>query len=118
MSLFKRGLLCAALFFALTSCITVKPTFPDPVPVGKYPEHAKSTAKAVIVRIQWHDTFADVNAACEAIGAAPVPGESIVGCFDHETGTIHAVEPANFNDEFRLMILGHEFWHALGATHP
>ena len=32
-------------------------------------------------------------------------------------GLIVSEKPRDFNDEYRLMILGHEVFHALGATH-
>jgi hypothetical protein len=31
--------------------------------------------------------------------------------------TIHAIMPKDFNDEVLLAVLGHEFYHCLGATH-
>lgn len=84
-------------------------------PTGQYPEHAKSTRTTVTVNIVWLPSFQAVNALC---GFLMEKQGTIVGCFDPKTQTIYAVEPENFNDHFKLEILGHEFWHALGAQHP
>ena len=84
-------------------------------PQGQYPDSAKSTRTTVTVNVVWLPSFKAVNALCEFL--AEKQG-MIVGCYDSRTETIYAVEPENFNDAFHLEILGHEFWHALGAMHP
>ena len=63
------------------------------------------------------ESLKDVDAICNKLNGAP-PSNSILGCYDPRTQTIYAVEPTSFNDGNRLLILGHEFWHALGAEHP
>lgn len=86
---------------------------------GQYPDEATSTRTTVTVQVVWLDTTAAVNTYCSFLMNQPIPTDGvIVGCYDPSTMTIYAVEPKNFNDRYRLEILGHEFWHALGATHP
>jgi hypothetical protein len=66
----------------------------------------------------WLPTLKDANAACAAqIGADPTTTR-IYACYNSDSHIIYAVEPTSFNDHFGLEVLGHEFWHALGATHP
>lgn len=84
-------------------------------PHGQYPDHAQSTETTVTVHVVWLPSIKAVNALCGFL--MPHPG-TIVGCYNPLTHTIYAVEPENFNDAFALEILGHEFWHALGAEHP
>lgn len=86
----------------------------------EYPPHAESNRTTVLVHIIWFKTFREVDAACKALSNEPpsIGDEMIVGCYYYPTLTIYAVEPHSFNDEQRLEILGHEFWHALGAQHP
>lgn len=52
------------------------------------------------------------------MGRDPADPGRVVGCYNPSSSTIYAVEPRNFNDTTYLEILGHEFWHALGAEHP
>ncbi len=86
---------------------------------GHYPNEAKSTRTTVTVHVVWLPSFDAVNHFCSFLMSQPIPTDGvIVGCYDRETETIYAVEPKSFNDEKRLEILGHEFWHALGARHP
>jgi hypothetical protein len=82
---------------------------------NQYPDEAKSTRTTVTVHIVWLPNFEAVHAICSFY----LPHlQGIVGCYNPITSTIYAVEPTNFNDHLRLEILGHEFWHALGAQHP
>lgn len=108
------GKLLFGAAFLLSSCVTVSGITKTAPP--QYPEHAKSTRTSVTVTVVWMDNFRAVNAVCTYLMQAPQ--RAIVGCFDPSTNTIYAVEPASFNDATRLEILGHEFWHALGAVHP
>lgn len=84
---------------------------------AKYPDEAKSTLKDVTVHVMWYPDYGTVDLVCSYI-AGSKPEGTILACYEYATSTIHAVEPSSFNDQFNLMILGHEFWHALGATHP
>lgn len=90
--------------------------FPLVVASGQYPDSAKSTKTTVTVHVVWLPSFKAVDAFCSL--DMPKGDGKIVGCFDPKVNTIYAVEPKNFNDAVRLEILGHEFWHALGARHP
>lgn len=83
-------------------------------PPGVYPDSAKSTKTTVTVHVVWLPTFEAVHSIC----TIQLAEQGVVGCFNPATNTIYAVEPVNFNDHFKLEILGHEFWHALGAQHP
>lgn len=83
----------------------------------QYPDSAESTQVRVTVTVVWLKDFAAVDAVCSALGWVKPEG-GIVGCYSPATQTIYAVEPTSFNDHLRLLILGHEFWHALGANHP
>lgn len=106
-ALSKKLLLGVAFLFAL-------PTF-----AGQYPDEAKSIYTTVIVHVVWLPSFDVTNLFCSHIMNKPISTEGkIVGCYDRGNQTIYAVEPRNFNDLKRLSILGHEFWHALGAEHP
>ena len=82
-----------------------------------YPLHAKSTDTTITVNVIWKQNVKDVDSICNELGGKKPTG-TIIGCYDYNTKTIYAVEPTSFNDEPRLFILGHEFWHALGAEHP
>jgi hypothetical protein len=108
------------MFRASTLKLLFGVAFLLPAHADQYPDHAKSTRTEVTVRIVWLPNFRMVDAACALTnGDPPSKGPKIfVGCFDPRTSTIYAVEPSSFNDSFRLEILGHEFWHALGAEHP
>jgi hypothetical protein len=87
---------------------------------GQYPNEAKSTRTTVTVHVVWLPSLQAVNHFCSFLmdRKPPTPPSMIVGCFDPSSDTIYAAEPRSFNDEYRLEILGHEFWHALGAEHP
>lgn len=86
---------------------------------GQYPDEAKSTQTTVTVHVVWLPSYKAVNQFCSFLMGQPPPTDGmIVGCYNPMNNTIYAVEPKNFNDKQRLEILGHEFWHALGAEHP
>ncbi len=91
--------------------------FFSPAFSGGYPPHAEGTLTEVTVRIVWVATHAEADAICSAIAGTKVKG-TILACYVPLTQTIYAVQPTSFNDQFALYILGHEFWHALGAEHP
>lgn len=82
-----------------------------------YPPTASGTRTTVTVRVIWLDSFKHVDVFCSWL-AKETPQQSILGCYDPSTVTIFAVQPTSFNDVHKLEILGHEFWHALGAQHP
>lgn len=111
-SLLKKLLFGAAFLFLLAAL---------PAVAGQYPDEAHSTRRATFVRVVWMPSLMAVNHMCSKLmGIPPDPkdGSMIVGCYNPVTKTIYAAEPRNFNDHYRLEILGHEFWHALGAEHP
>lgn len=104
-----QKLLSGVAFFLAFSVCSAAP------PPGPYPGSSKSTRTSVTVHVVWLPSIRAVNAVCTFL----IEQQSgIVGCFNPQTMTIYAVEPRNFNDDFYLEILGHEFWHALGAQHP
>lgn len=83
----------------------------------RYPDSAKSTRNVTTVRVLWLKDFVEVDIACTFLNNES-PGQGVKGCYSESRNLIIAVEPTSFNDHYRLMILGHEFWHALGAEHP
>lgn len=90
-----------------------------PAHAAKYPDRAKSTRTTVTVHVVWLPTIKSVNHLCSMMMGQPIPKDGmIVGCYNPANTTIYAAEPRSFNDTYRLEILGHEFWHALGAEHP
>lgn len=84
---------------------------------GPYPPSAKSVLSTVTVKVVWLPNEKLVDTVCSTL-ARRKPNNTIVGCFYSPSSTIYAVEPKSFNDIPALIILGHEFWHALGAEHP
>lgn len=84
---------------------------------GRYPDSAEATRSVTIVRVQWVADYAEADAVCSKLGNEEAKG-TILACYHIPTGTIVAVQPSSFNDWQNLAILGHEFWHALGASHP
>lgn len=86
---------------------------------AQYPDSAKSTETSITIHVIWLPSHKATNQLCSALMDQPPPDKgTIVGCYNPETHTIYVVEPDSFNDHFGLEILGHEFWHSLGATHP
>lgn len=86
---------------------------------GKAPQYktlSKSTKTQVNVTIVWAATAAEVDAICSKLLDRPATG-SVAACYVPVTNTIYAVEPTDFNDDYHLMILGHEIWHSIGADH-
>lgn len=81
----------------------------------QYPDHAEATKNVVVVRVVWMEPD-EVNKFCN--GGTVSEEYVILGCFDPSSNTIYTPQPRSFNDRQRLVILGHEFWHALGADHP
>jgi hypothetical protein len=84
---------------------------------AQYPDHAEATLNTTTVTVVWLPDFETADLVCGYIGGIPKQG-TILACYAYLTHTIYAVQPSSFNDQYRLMILGHEFWHALGAEHP
>lgn len=84
---------------------------------AQYPNRAQATRTTVTVNVVWLPDFATANQVCGMLGQ-PAPTGTILACYHPASNTIYAVQPTSFNDEFHLTILGHEFWHALGAEHP
>lgn len=85
----------------------------------QYPPHAESTRTITTVRVVWLPDIRTVDMVCNYLDGRihpTKPPNVILGCYLDDT--IYAVQPKSFNDEFFLTILGHEFWHALGAEHP
>lgn len=103
-----QGLLLGVALFSL------------PAPAAdQYPDKAQSTRTSVTVNVVWLPDYKTANELCSQFDSAPPkPGVTILACYLPATQTIFAVEPKSFNDLTNLTILGHEFWHALGATHP
>lgn len=81
----------------------------------QYPDEAHATKNSVFVKVNWMEP-AEVNKYCN--GGIVSDEYVILGCYDPKTNSIYVPQPRNFNDTDRLEILGHEFWHALGAEHP
>lgn len=110
LALAKKLLFGAAFFLALSASATH---------THQYPDEAKSTQTTVTVHILWMPSWAAVTHFCSWIAGEAVPTDGIIlGCYVPSKSTIIAVEPKNFNDHRLLEVLGHEFWHALGAKHP
>lgn len=84
-----------------------------------FPDEAHATRTTVTVHVVWLPSFRATDAFC-ALSMPPKKDKSltIVGCYSPHNQTIYAVQPDSFNDNVHLEILGHEFWHALGAEHP
>lgn len=101
----------AALWALLVGAFFSSPAF------AAYPDHAESTRTDVTVHVVWVKSYAEADAICAAIAGETARG-TILACYAVATQTIYAVQPTSFNDQFGLMVLGHEFWHALGADHP
>lgn len=82
----------------------------------RYPDHAVADKTTVTVNVVWLPSFAATDRFCQL----PKHDENTIvyACYNPEKNTIYAVQPSSFNDHFKLEVLGHEFWHALGARHP
>jgi hypothetical protein len=107
-STFGKLLFGAAFLLSACQAIPAKPF---------YGPGSKSLRTTVTVNVVWMPSFKAVHAVC-ALLIGHEPKNGYVGCFDPKTQTLYAVEPRDFNDSNALEILGHEFWHALGADHP
>lgn len=85
----------------------------------RYPTEARATRTTVTVNVVWLKDTGATNRFCSLLSGELLPTNGIlVGCYQPQTQTIFAVQPTSFNDAKHLEILGHEFWHALGAEHP
>lgn len=83
-----------------------------------YPDRAESDRTDITIHIIWLKNYAEVSRACSELEGIYPPKSIIYGCYFRMANTIYAVQPESFNDYEHLVILGHEFWHALGAEHP
>lgn len=97
----------------LTGCYSIT-KYPD----LELPTITKSTTTTVKVYVQWHESVDSITKAC-----SDNKNILIYGCAvsftskENSICIIHAMEPKNFSDAPKLAILGHEFWHCLGARH-
>lgn len=85
----------------------------DDARLPRYPAHSEATHTEVTVKV-YFGTQEEISTLCQLYDFGH-NRTGITSCY--YAGTIYAVQPENFNDTDRLMILGHEFWHALGAKH-
>lgn len=75
----------------------------------------RATVKTTTVYIQWVRNKAEGNRVCVSKGAPEYSGACAYGTTD--SCNIVAIQPKDFNDTEALAVLGHEFWHCLGAKH-
>jgi hypothetical protein len=82
-----------------------------------YNDHYPSTLTTVKVEIEWFDSEVELNEMCWRIGLDS--RNHYTGCSIKvkDIGYIYVVKPKDFNDHFRLEVLGHELYHMLGAYH-
>ena len=90
-------------------------------------EYARDVAPTVMtnggqsdgeIRVVWRfGTPEYIHRMCSIREGGPI----IHGCAarnpDGKSCVIYVVQPRNFQDDGRLAVLGHEFWHCLGARH-
>lgn len=90
--------------------------------VTDYPPQPAMTVgpylERVTVTVKWHQNVDEIASMCRP----PRGDEGIIyecSYADTTAGTcaIHALPPADFNDQTRLALLGHEMLHCLGAQH-
>jgi len=125
----RRLTLTILTLMFLTSCSSVTPIQPTSScmtpheiarpgsPTGtsstfRYKVMTPPVLTELLFKVEWM-TPAAVEARC---------GKGAQGCYIRNVAQenyiiIFAVQPADFNDEYRLLILGHEVFHGLGATH-
>jgi hypothetical protein len=75
----------------------------------------RATVKQTTVYVQWVRNKAEGNRICASKGAPEYSGACAYGTTD--SCNIVAIQPRDFNDTEALAVLGHEFWHCLGAKH-
>lgn len=109
-SIAKRLLLGVA-FFSLSA-------WSQQPEIRHYPVTTKSTTSIATVAVVWLPSFKVANEICAFMAGVDPATTEIYACYNRDSNIIYTVEPADFNDHFLLEVLGHEFWHALGATHP
>lgn len=86
--------------------------------VTAYPEQGALERRAIVsyayIAVQWVTRVDDIE-GCKGL----VYGCAHVVIDDQGYGhcTIFVFQPEDFNDYLRLAMLGHEFWHCLGARH-
>lgn len=90
--------------------------------ITHYPEQQHTISKSTIthteVKVIWHKDVDEMPKECKRFSNATLYGCAMV--FKNEKKSVcilHAIEPNNFNDTAKLAVLGHEFWHCLGARH-
>ena len=101
-------LLCI-LCLLLSGCYTIT-EYPSPQP----PLTVKSSIPEVTVKVNWVQSVDQISQACGA------NNRLLYGCAYSYPGNrceIYVIEPRDFNDIALLAMLGHEFWHCLGARH-
>lgn len=96
------------LCLLLSGCHTI-----SAYPVGQPDLVTKSSLTEVRVSVNWVKSVDQLNSLCR------VPDKIVYGCaFSYENYCkIHVIEPRDFDDIALLAMLGHEFWHCLGARH-
>jgi len=105
MTRFLLGLLFGVALFSLHAS------------AAPYPDKAQSTVTTTTVHVVWVKDYKTADFVCSIVQGEKPTG-NILACYFPAYSAIVAVEPTSFNDYQHLMILGHEFWHALGAQHP
>lgn len=83
----------------------------DSVSPGEYRYYKPPTVTTACVRVEWVKDTEEAMKRCKGGWGcyyAPAGGQP---------GWIIAPKPKDFNDSTRLLILGHEFLHTLGAEH-
>lgn len=69
----------------------------------------------VTVAIYWHEGVDEIAKFCQ-INTSGIVYECSIS-LPGDKCVIHAVKPKDFNDQARIALLGHEFFHCLGAQH-
>lgn len=107
-----KVLLLLLVSILLTGCHSI-----DAYPNTQSPLLSKSTVNSVYVHVRWHKSVDTLTDACTN------DNRLMYGCAYFTTienknfCVIHAIEPKDFGDAAKMAILGHEFWHCLGARH-
>lgn len=109
----RRYILALVLTLGLAAC---------EYQVTGYPQQPAMTAAPLVtdtsLHIHWHSSVDEIAKVCPA-----KDGEILYGCATWNLyGTmsvcdVQALMPKDFNDVVRLIILGHEVFHCLGAQH-
>jgi uncharacterized lipoprotein NlpE involved in copper resistance len=94
---------------------------------GQYKTTSKDRWEDATVHVNWVRDQTALNEKCQSFAAKYTGNHPaqfgactlVVSDGKSSTGTceIYAIRPRSFNDNANLRVLGHEFWHCLGATH-